>query len=115
MDKFTFPWVQCYSFFFFLTQNGSSSASLELDLEHYVVPAPATAVNSGLIYAANMTETPRSLTCAGVFSNSEGSGSVLQSYKDGGMLGDRPAAIKVGDQDNMSVSYWILLVAMENF
>ncbi|XP_057483852.1 6-phosphofructo-2-kinase/fructose-2,6-bisphosphatase-like isoform X1 [Actinidia eriantha] len=75
-------------------ENGSSSASLELDLEHYVVPAPATAVNSGLIYAANMTETPRSLTCAGVFSNSEGSGSVLQSYKDGGMLGDRPAAIK---------------------
>ena len=99
---------------FFWNQNDSSSASLELDLEHYVVPAPATAVNSGLIYAANMTETPRSLTCAGVFSNSEGSGSVLQSYKDGG-LGDRPAAIKVGDQDNMSVSYWILLVAVHNF
>ena len=89
--------VQCYSFFF-LTQNGSSSASLELDLEHYVVPAPATAVNSGLIYAANMTETPRSLTPAGVFSNSEGSGSALQFYKDGGMLGDRPTAIKVGDK-----------------
>ncbi|KAL6986168.1 hypothetical protein U1Q18_005169 [Sarracenia purpurea var. burkii] len=38
-------------------QNGSS-ATLELDLEHYVVPAPA----KSLIYAANMTETPRSLT-----------------------------------------------------
>ncbi|KAL2486172.1 6-phosphofructo-2-kinase/fructose-2 [Abeliophyllum distichum] len=37
-----------------------SSASLELDLEHYVVPAPAA--NSGLVYAANMTETPRSLS-----------------------------------------------------
>ncbi|PSS09503.1 Fructose-2,6-bisphosphatase [Actinidia chinensis var. chinensis] len=75
-------------------ENDSSSATLELDLEHYVIPAPETAVNSGLIYAANMTETPRSLTHAGVFSNSEGSGSVLQFYKDGGMLGDRPTAIK---------------------
>ncbi|GFZ01579.1 fructose-2,6-bisphosphatase [Actinidia rufa] len=75
-------------------ENDSSSATLELDLEHYVIPAPETAVNSGLIYAANMTETPRSLTHAGVFSNSDGSGSVLQFYKDGGMLGDRPTAIK---------------------
>lgn len=47
-------------------ENGSS-ASLELDLEHYVVPAPATSANSGMVYAANMTETPRSLTRGGVF------------------------------------------------
>lgn len=56
-------------------QNGSS-ASLELDLEHYVVPAPSTSANSGLIYAANLAENPRSLTSSGV-------------------SGDRPATIKV--------------------
>ncbi|KAF7121285.1 hypothetical protein RHSIM_Rhsim13G0067500 [Rhododendron simsii] len=71
-------------------ENGSS-VSLELDLEHYVVPAPAA---SSLIYAANMTETPRSLTHAGVFSKHESSTSGLQSHKDGGVLSDRPAAIK---------------------
>lgn len=75
-------------------QNGSS-ASLELDLEHYVVPAPATSV----IYAANMTETPRSLTHAGVFSKHESSTSGSQSHKDGGVLSDQPVAIKVNLDD----------------
>lgn len=37
-------------------ENGSSE-SLELDLEDYVVPSPT---NSGQVYAANLTETPRS-------------------------------------------------------
>ncbi|KAK5846958.1 hypothetical protein PVK06_003259 [Gossypium arboreum] len=46
-------------------ENGSS-ASLELDLEHYVVPAPSTSANSGLVYAANLAENPRSLTSSGV-------------------------------------------------
>ncbi|XWS53348.1 hypothetical protein CRYUN_Cryun11dG0149500 [Craigia yunnanensis] len=46
-------------------ENGSS-ASLELDLEHYVVPAPSTCANSGLVYAANLAENPRSLALAGV-------------------------------------------------
>ncbi|XVF05767.1 hypothetical protein REPUB_Repub05bG0200800 [Reevesia pubescens] len=46
-------------------ENGSSS-SLELDLEHYVVPAPSTSANSGLVYAANLAENPRSLAFAGV-------------------------------------------------
>ncbi|KAL1109247.1 hypothetical protein V6Z11_D03G164400 [Gossypium hirsutum] len=55
-------------------ENGSS-ASLELDLEHYVVPAPSTSANSGLVYAANLAENPRSLTSSGV-------------------SGDRPATIK---------------------
>ncbi|KAG8496180.1 hypothetical protein CXB51_009167 [Gossypium anomalum] len=55
-------------------ENGSS-ASLELDLEHYVVPAPSTSANSGLVYAANLAENPRSLTFSGV-------------------SGDRPATIK---------------------
>ncbi|KAK8596531.1 hypothetical protein V6N13_001152 [Hibiscus sabdariffa] len=45
-------------------ENGSS-ASLELDLEHYVVPAPSTSANSGLVYAANLAENPRSLTFSG--------------------------------------------------
>ncbi|KAH7838959.1 hypothetical protein Vadar_033141 [Vaccinium darrowii] len=74
-------------------ENGPS-VSLELDLEHYVVPAPTASVNSSLMYAANMTETPRSLTHGGVFSNHEGSASSSQSYKDGGVLSDRPVAIK---------------------
>ncbi|KAI8030537.1 6-phosphofructo-2-kinase/fructose-2,6-bisphosphatase [Camellia lanceoleosa] len=71
-----------------------SSASLELDLEHYVVPAPTTSANPGLIYATNMSETPRSLTHAGVLFTSESSGSVSQSYKDGGVFSDRPGTIK---------------------
>ncbi|XP_024025478.1 6-phosphofructo-2-kinase/fructose-2,6-bisphosphatase [Morus notabilis] len=75
-------------------ENGSS-ASLELDLEHYVVPAPSTCANSGLVYAANMTETPRSLTLSGVFSKADGHSSASHSFKDGGGVSvDRPATIK---------------------
>ncbi|XP_052192041.1 LOW QUALITY PROTEIN: 6-phosphofructo-2-kinase/fructose-2,6-bisphosphatase-like [Diospyros lotus] len=73
-------------------ENGSS-VSLELDLEHYVVPAPSTSANSGLVYAANMTETPRLLTRTGVFSNFEGS-SIASQSKDGGVSSDRPATVK---------------------
>lgn len=74
------------------TENGSS-ASLELDLEHYVVPAPTT---SGSVYAANLTETPRSLKRGGVFSNIDGPtpGSAPHSYKEAGVSIDRPATIK---------------------
>lgn len=76
-------------------QNGSS-ATLELDLEHYVVPAPSTCANSGLVYAANMTETPRSLTLSGVFSKADGPSSTSHSVKDGGGVSmDRPSTIKV--------------------
>lgn len=45
-------------------QTGSeniSSANLELDLEHYIVPSPSTSPSSALVYAANITENPRSL------------------------------------------------------
>ncbi|KAF4387542.1 hypothetical protein CsatB_030119 [Cannabis sativa] len=63
-------------------ENGSS-ASLDLDIEHYVVPAPSTSATSGLVYAANMTETPRSLTLTGVFSKADGSSSAAYTYKDG--------------------------------
>ncbi|KAL5164457.1 6-phosphofructo-2-kinase/fructose-2,6-bisphosphatase [Glycine soja] len=41
-------------------ENGCS-VGLELDLEHYVVPTPATSANSAHVYAANLTENPRSL------------------------------------------------------
>ncbi|XP_031114035.1 6-phosphofructo-2-kinase/fructose-2,6-bisphosphatase-like [Ipomoea triloba] len=43
------------------TELGGFSATVDLDLEHYVVPSPTTSANSGLVYAANLTETPRSL------------------------------------------------------
>lgn len=76
-------------FLHFLMQNGSS-ASLELDLEHYVVPAPTTSANSGLVYAANMTETPRSLSRVGVFSRADGSSGALHFQKDAGVSVDRP-------------------------
>uniref|UniRef100_A0A9I9E0M3 CBM20 domain-containing protein n=1 Tax=Cucumis melo TaxID=3656 RepID=A0A9I9E0M3_CUCME len=69
----------------------SSSASLELDLEHYVVPAPSS--NSGLVYAANLTETPRSLTGFGVQLNADGSGNTSSS-KEIGTTGDRPTTVK---------------------
>ena len=49
-----------YAYFIFLVQNGCS-VGLELDLEHYVVPTPATSANSAHVYAANLTENPRSL------------------------------------------------------
>ncbi|XP_026389441.1 6-phosphofructo-2-kinase/fructose-2,6-bisphosphatase-like isoform X2 [Papaver somniferum] len=71
-----------------------SSASLELDLEHYVVPAPAAFANSGLVYAANFTETPRSLTCAGTFSNSESPSSASHSHNTAGVSTDRTATRK---------------------
>ncbi|KAK4412467.1 6-phosphofructo-2-kinase/fructose-2,6-bisphosphatase [Sesamum alatum] len=70
-------------------ENGSS-ASLELDLEHYVVPAPTTSANSGLVYAANMTETPRSLSRRGVFSRTDGSSGALHYQRDTGVSVDRP-------------------------
>ncbi|KAI5674967.1 hypothetical protein M9H77_05917 [Catharanthus roseus] len=75
------------------TENGSS-ASLELDLEHYVIPAPATSANSGMIYAANLTETPRSLNLTGVFSNTKAVVSTAPTQKDNVVPTDRPGTIK---------------------
>lgn len=74
-------------FFICLFQSGSS-VSLELDLEHYVVPAPSTSANSALAYAANNAENPR-------FSYVDGPGNASFSYKDSGVSADRPATIKV--------------------
>ncbi|KAL9686897.1 hypothetical protein QQ045_031290 [Rhodiola kirilowii] len=64
-------------------ENGHS-ASLELDIEHYVVPAPADSANSGLVYAANLTENPRMFTHGGVFSNMDGPGGTPYAYRDAG-------------------------------
>ena len=72
-------------FVFLCVQNGSS-ASLELDLEHYVVPAPPS---SGPVYAANNTETPRSLSLTGVFTKSDGSSHSSVTYRDSGIPIDR--------------------------
>ncbi|XP_019456566.1 PREDICTED: 6-phosphofructo-2-kinase/fructose-2,6-bisphosphatase-like isoform X1 [Lupinus angustifolius] len=63
-----------------------SSASLDLDLEHYVVPSPSTCVSPELVYAANLTEDPRSL--------SSGSGSGSYSIRDDSFPIDQPAAVK---------------------
>ncbi|KAL2975770.1 hypothetical protein AAZX31_14G180900 [Glycine max] len=61
-------------------QTGSeniSSVSLELDLEHYIVPSPPVSASSALVYAANMTENPRSLD--------SGFASISSSTVDGGV------------------------------
>ncbi|CAI8585882.1 unnamed protein product [Vicia faba] len=57
-----------------------SSVGLELDLEHYVVPAPS---NSAFEYAANLTENPRSM-------NNSGSGSDYFSIGDDIVFIDQP-------------------------
>ncbi|XP_057442239.1 6-phosphofructo-2-kinase/fructose-2,6-bisphosphatase-like [Lotus japonicus] len=60
-----------------------SCVSLELDLEHYVVPAPSTSANANPVYAANLTENPRS--------PSNGSASNSNSPRDGDVSIDQPA------------------------
>ncbi|PIA32389.1 hypothetical protein AQUCO_04500175v1 [Aquilegia coerulea] len=71
-------------------ENGSTS-SLELDLEHYVVPAPVTSANSGLVYAANLAATPRSITHGGTFSSNETSHRTSHSNKALGVSVDQSA------------------------
>lgn len=67
-------------------QNGSS-VGLELDIEHYVVPAPSNSANSAFVYAANMAENPRSISAS--------SGSSLYPTRDGGVTTERPTTFKV--------------------
>ncbi|KAJ6409331.1 hypothetical protein OIU84_008926 [Salix udensis] len=67
-------------------ENGSS-AGLEVDLEHYVIPAPSTSANSAFVYAADNTENPR-------FSNVDCSDNASYSFKDSGVSADRPTTIK---------------------
>lgn len=63
---------------------------MDLDLERYEVPTPESA-NSSMVYAANMTETPR----FGIVGKPDGLGSASHFYKDGGVSTDQPANIKV--------------------
>lgn len=65
-----------------LEQNGSST-SLDLDLEHYVVPSPK---GSYSIYAANLTETPRYLGRTGILSKNDVSSSVLRDSNNSGVV-----------------------------
>ena len=44
---------------------------MELDLEHYEVPAPAPSAQSSLVYAADNAENPRSLSASGSFVNDD--------------------------------------------
>ncbi|XP_061347168.1 6-phosphofructo-2-kinase/fructose-2,6-bisphosphatase-like [Gastrolobium bilobum] len=76
---------RAYQKHFHLSAN-ASSAILELDLEHYVVPAPSTSANSALAYAANLTENPKSL--------SSGSGSNSYSIRDSDEPIEQPATVK---------------------
>ncbi|KAI3667764.1 hypothetical protein L6452_42833 [Arctium lappa] len=64
-------------------ENGSSM-SLDLDLEQYVVPTPPTSV----VYAANLTETPRCLQHGGGVTKGDG------SEKGVSVSVDRPTSIK---------------------
>jgi 6-phosphofructo-2-kinase/fructose-2,6-biphosphatase len=64
-----------------------SSVGLELDLEHYVVPAPSNSANSARVYAANMTENPRSWN--------SGSGSDSYSAGDDSFSFDQPETVNI--------------------
>lgn len=66
--------------------------SLELDLEHYVVPAPASAC-SGAVYAANLAETPRYLR-SGIFSKGDASSSSHGSSKGNVLSAEHVASRK---------------------
>lgn len=86
-------------------QNGPAS-TLELDLEHYVVPAPSSSV--GVVYAANLTETPRSLVNTGISSkNDASSGSSYDSSKAGVFSLDHSNSQKVLASCNSSPSFQV--------
>ncbi|KAL2664958.1 hypothetical protein AAZV13_02G192600 [Glycine max] len=78
-------------------QTGSeniSSASLELDLEHYIVPSPPVSASSAPVYAANLTENPRSL--------GSGSASISSSTVDGSVsMINQPETVKVYQSPGM--------------
>jgi 6-phosphofructo-2-kinase / fructose-2,6-biphosphatase 3 len=61
-------------------QNGLASG-LELDLEKYLVPTPN--MGSGVIYAANLTEDPRSLVHIGSSSNNDTTKDILHNSNKG--------------------------------
>ncbi|XP_010487146.1 PREDICTED: 6-phosphofructo-2-kinase/fructose-2,6-bisphosphatase isoform X1 [Camelina sativa] len=58
------------------------SESLELDLAHYEVPAPAPSANSSLVYAADNAENPRSLSASGTFLNDKNTNTASNISED---------------------------------
>ncbi|KAJ0244882.1 hypothetical protein HA466_0184070 [Hirschfeldia incana] len=70
------------------------SESLELDLEHYEVPAPAPSAHSSLVYAADNAENPRSLSASGSFVNDSTPKAALDSPKDSGGSADGSRSAK---------------------
>ncbi|KAJ1297589.1 hypothetical protein BS78_01G388100 [Paspalum vaginatum] len=61
-------------------KNGFASG-LELDLEKYVVPTPN--MGSGVVYAANLTENPRSLLQTGSSSNNDTTEDIFHNSSEG--------------------------------
>ncbi|KAL1202037.1 6-phosphofructo-2-kinase/fructose-2,6-bisphosphatase [Cardamine amara subsp. amara] len=70
------------------------SESLELDLEHYEVPAPAPSANSYLVYAADNAENPRSLSASGSFRNDSTPKAASNSSEDSGVRVDGSPSTK---------------------
>ncbi|XP_009118995.1 6-phosphofructo-2-kinase/fructose-2,6-bisphosphatase isoform X2 [Brassica rapa] len=70
------------------------SESLELDLEHYEVPAPAPSAHSSLVYAADNAENPRSLSASGSFVNDNTPKAASNSPKDSGVSADGSPSAK---------------------
>ncbi|KAF3611864.1 hypothetical protein DY000_02044629, partial [Brassica cretica] len=70
------------------------SESLELDLEHYEVPAPAPSAHSSLVYAADNAENPRSLSASGSFVNDSTPKAASNSPKDSGVSADGSPSTK---------------------
>jgi hypothetical protein len=64
----------------FFKQNGLASG-LELDLEKYVVPTPN--MGSGVVYASNLTENPRSLVHTWNSSNNDTTKDILHNSNKG--------------------------------
>ncbi|XP_048613808.1 6-phosphofructo-2-kinase/fructose-2,6-bisphosphatase-like isoform X2 [Brassica napus] len=73
------------------------SESLELDLEHYEVPAPAPSAHSSLVYAADNAENPRSLSASGSFVNDNSPKAASNSPKDSGVSADGSPSTKQKD------------------
>nr|KYP45719.1 6-phosphofructo-2-kinase/fructose-2,6-biphosphatase 1 [Cajanus cajan] len=74
-----------------------SSASLELDLEQYIVPSPSNSASSAHVYAADLTENPRSLgSVSASISSSTGDGCVPMI--------DQPATVKLMEVNALDLS-----------
>ncbi|KAL5218880.1 hypothetical protein ABZP36_019564 [Zizania latifolia] len=79
-------------------KNGFASG-LELDLEKYIVPTPN--MGSGVVYAANLTENPRSLLHTGISSNNDTTtGNLHNSIKGDTSLNHYASSKKLADGRN---------------